>query len=164
MYKKVREKHRRWKKPQTDSSPSPLMRVMKWNTQTMVQWNKSSLILLLISQKFFVSIDSLHILSNAQSWEWLVSAGKSLYFIVTRRGCSFSGSHLPIIRSGLARKFNILLRSMRAHSVFHQSMITCQRDFLVKKGITMHFDLLFVCRTVKLYNTIIILLRQLDKG
>lgn len=73
-----------------------------WNTQTMAQWKKSPLILLLITQKPlcpWALYTFFPFCANALSWEWLVSVDKSPYFILPLQGCCFSGSQLTIMPS-----------------------------------------------------------------
>lgn len=75
-----------------------------WNTQTMAQWKKSPLILLLITQKPlcpWALYTFFPFCANALSWEWLVSVDKSPYFILPPQGCCFSGSQLTIMPSRL---------------------------------------------------------------
>lgn len=75
-----------------------------WNTQTMAQWKKSPLILLLITQKPlcpWALYTFFPFCANALSWEWLVSVDKSPYFILPLQGCCFSGSQLTIMPSRL---------------------------------------------------------------
>ena len=71
-----------------------------WNTQTMAQWKKSPLILLLITHNPLCPWDLYTFFpfcANALSWEWLVSVDKSPYFILPPRGCCLSASRLTIM-------------------------------------------------------------------
>lgn len=90
--------------PPSTLAPLSVESDTSWNTQTIAQWKKSPLILLLITQKplcpqalytFFPFC------ANALSWEWLVSVDKSPYLILPLQGCVFSGSQLTIMPSCL---------------------------------------------------------------
>lgn len=73
--------------------------------QTMAQWKKSPLILLLITQKSLCSkalYTFFPFCANALSWEWLVSLDKSPHFILPLQGCCFTNNRLTVIPSCLA--------------------------------------------------------------